>query len=74
MRNILFALLAATALTGLTATARADQFTGSNYADDMTGSEAARSGAFSAQLDQRSIQAQDADPTVPNSIRSHGRP
>ena len=71
MRNILFAMLAATALIGATAAARADDFQASKY-DDMTGRYTVSQPAFTAFLNTQSTGSQDSDPTAPNSIRSHG--
>lgn len=72
MRNFLFAMLAATALVGAASTARADDFRASRY-DDMTGRYAVNVPAFITSLNAQSNAAQDADPTAPNSIRSHGQ-
>ena len=72
MRNFLFAMLASTALVGAASTARADDFRASRY-DDMTGHYTVNVPAFVVSLDNQATTAQQADPTAPNSIRSHGQ-
>lgn len=66
MRNT---LLAAVALFGLTVSTAA-------LADDsgFGGSQTQDQQSVNAYLDQQSTNAQDADPTAPDSIRSHGHP
>lgn len=67
MRNILFAAVAASALFAGTA-AMADDFNGQAAASQNGVS------SYNAYLDQQATNAQLADPTAPNSLRSHGNP
>ena len=64
MRNILFAAIAASALFAGTAA----------MADEFNGQAAANQNGINAYLDQQATNAQVADPTAPNSLRSHGNP
>ncbi len=62
MRNFLMAAVAVAALASGTV-AMADEFNGQQA-----------QGGVNAYLDQQATDAQLADPTAPNSIRSHGHP
>ncbi len=64
MRNILFAAVAASALVVGTAA----------MADEFNGQQQSAQNGVSAYLDQQATNAQLADPTAPNSLRSHGHP
>jgi len=63
MRNLLMAAVAATALMGASV-AMADEFN----------SPQQQQGGVSAYLDNQATNAELADPTAPDSIRSHGHP
>lgn len=65
MRTLLLAAVAASALFAGSA-AMADEFSGQAAAANQNG--------INAYLDQQAVNAQQADPTAPNSLRSHGRP
>ena len=62
MRNYIMAAIAVAALAGGTV-ARADEFNGQQD-----------QGGPSAYLDQQATNSQFADPTAPDSLRSHGKP
>ncbi len=64
MRNILFAAIAASALFAGTAA----------MADEFNGQAANSQNGVSAYLDQQATNSQLADPTAPNSLKSHGHP
>lgn len=64
MRNILFAAIAASALFAGTAA----------MADEFNGQAANNQSSINAYLDQQAANSQLADPTAPNSLRSHGHP
>ena len=63
MRNILMAAVAAAALMSASV-AMADEFN----------NDQAQSNGVNAYLDNQATDAQLADPTAPDSIRSHGHP
>ena len=64
MRNILFAAIAASALFAGTAA----------MADEFNGQAANSQNGINAYLDQQATNSQLADPTAPNSLKSHGHP
>ncbi len=67
MRNLLMAAVAVAVLSS-GGVAMADEFNGTDNQTHGT------QGGVSAYLDQQATTAELADPTAPNSLRSHGHP
>jgi cytochrome c-type biogenesis protein CcmH/NrfF len=69
MRNILFAAVAVLSLASATAAVAQEDTNGFGSDDQQQNQQ-----AVSSYLNNQSVQAEDSDPTAPDSIRSHGHP